>query len=448
MGPRLEDLMRHKQVIVPGFGLATIRPSTAGDLLEAEKDSRDLSPPQAADRFARSILRRVLVSPTLSRSAARFGRNRRAFACGFLPMRRAFTCRYPVQNQLRTYLDTEDLAGLSTEILDVFVPFLAESLDIGSDYESTDDSTPATQRLYDAYGLFRARMLAPLREALAAHPALMLPPLALPTSLTNLGRGVLAGMERIREGFVAIAPVLMEALRVASEAGETWLTQSYADALHHYHWWYVPSMPRSLVMEVHRRYTVKRGQGVHALICKHYRADDHAPLKALVEDWYNLPYFRTRKHIFDAALRAHMRGEYELSIPALLPHIEGIGSDFLAELAAREDKVYWDLLLDLLKDGVSSRDLALVESLENARSNVFFAKFTASQEYKGRVVNRHAVLHGILVDYATEANSLRSFLMLESQHHFLRVLLSRHPIPTLRAMYQRSLAATPKKKRK
>ncbi len=41
---------------------------------------------------------------TLSRSAARFGRNRRAFACGFLPMRRAFTCRYPVQNQLRTYL--------------------------------------------------------------------------------------------------------------------------------------------------------------------------------------------------------------------------------------------------------------------------------------------------------------------------------------------------------
>ncbi len=40
----------------------------------------------------------------LSRSAARFGRNRRAFACGFLPMRRAFTCRYPVQNQLRTYL--------------------------------------------------------------------------------------------------------------------------------------------------------------------------------------------------------------------------------------------------------------------------------------------------------------------------------------------------------
>ncbi len=43
-------------------------------------------------------------SQHLSRSAARFGRNRRAFACGFLPMRRAFTCRYPVQNQLRTYL--------------------------------------------------------------------------------------------------------------------------------------------------------------------------------------------------------------------------------------------------------------------------------------------------------------------------------------------------------
>ncbi len=47
----------------------------------------------------------------LSRSAARFRRNRRAFACGFLPMQRDFTCRYPVQNQLRTYLAAGLLTG-------------------------------------------------------------------------------------------------------------------------------------------------------------------------------------------------------------------------------------------------------------------------------------------------------------------------------------------------
>ncbi len=55
---------------------------------------------------------------SLSRSAARFGRNRRAFACGFLPMRRAFTCRYPVQNQLRTYLEGKQTPAMAAGVAD------------------------------------------------------------------------------------------------------------------------------------------------------------------------------------------------------------------------------------------------------------------------------------------------------------------------------------------
>jgi hypothetical protein len=130
--------------------------------------------------------------------------------------------------------------------------------------------------------------------------------------------------------------------------------------------------------------------------------------------------------IFSAAIGAHRRGDYELSVPALLPHIEGIGHEFVDALDSvfgYNGRVLAELLGYAQEPGAPT---AQAESYADALYAVFFASYDPRQPYEGTLVNRHAIFHGRLVDSGTEANSLRSFLALDGLHHFLSPFLTPH----------------------
>jgi hypothetical protein len=51
-----------------------------------------------------------------------------------------------------------------------------------------------------------------------------------------------------------------------------------------------------------------------------------------------------------------------------------------------------------------------------------FAKFDLNNGVSPSSINRHAILHGEIFDYATEANSLKVFLLLDTISQFIQAV--------------------------
>jgi len=123
--------------------------------------------------------------------------------------------------------------------------------------------------------------------------------------------------------------------------------------------------------------------------------------------------FPKRSHIIHSAYNAHKRGEYVLSIPVLLAQADGICHDiFSVNLYSRE------------RDGKNPKTKEKVTKLtpKSKSDRAALAPYThllpihksAHKYRRNRILNRNGILHGILLDYGTEVNSLQSILLLES----------------------------------
>jgi len=126
------------------------------------------------------------------------------------------------------------------------------------------------------------------------------------------------------------------------------------------------------------------------------------------------------------AFRAHRDGLYTLSVPVMLMQADGICSDLLgAPLFAKEkgaprSKKALEQKLSAIK--VAGRRHRVSSSpeltLEPLRTPSSIGQSTDQRDARRRrdatygPLNRHAVLHGLDVAYATEANSLRAVLIL------------------------------------
>jgi len=117
-------------------------------------------------------------------------------------------------------------------------------------------------------------------------------------------------------------------------------------------------------------------------------------------------HFPHRKAILVEAYEAHKDGKYALSVPVFLAQADGIvydrlgkylfmGTEKLAKFAASfELGIIADAMLDAIRSGSSIWQSFAPEHVPSA-------------------LNRHAVLHGRDVTYATEANSLRCIMLLD-----------------------------------
>jgi hypothetical protein len=147
-------------------------------------------------------------------------------------------------------------------------------------------------------------------------------------------------------------------------------------------------------------------------IANYFAKDDWALVTAMSEEWFDIPYFKAREPIVRDAIAAHRSGKFTLSVPTLLPLAEGLAAEIVGPIPnvnvvkqvardwkTQEQELWTQLYVDVVIDVMYG--------------NVDFAN-------KPPYLNRHFILHGRAADYATDLNSLRVILLVDSVAHLWR----------------------------
>lgn len=176
------------------------------------------------------------------------------------------------------------------------------------------------------------------------------------------------------------------------------------------------------VTELRESLELHKTQGETAMndaILAYFSEDNFALLETMSTSWNSVPYLRDRQKIIRDALFAHRNGLYTLSIPTLLPFVDGLSAEIIG----------------------SPTKNAVVRFAEDRRANdpeiwvQGFCDFMAQVLYKGYqfgkdsapYLNRHAIVHGRVFDYPSALNSTRVFLLLDALADFWHE--SQTPLP-------------------
>lgn len=175
--------------------------------------------------------------------------------------------------------------------------------------------------------------------------------------------------------------------------------------------------PIGIVRKVDALLATDDGDGVESLMQDYVRRRLGHILRAAEE---RCP---SRAAILESAMKAHEESKFELSVPVLLAQADGIAGEILGgHLFRRHNKTTVasrqldDKLIELgitLDHGLVTVALAPVYDAASIGIHTEERDKRRTQDPLYGPLNRHGVLHGLDLDYGTEANSLRAFLLLE-----------------------------------
>jgi Metal binding domain of Ada len=131
-------------------------------------------------------------------------------------------------------------------------------------------------------------------------------------------------------------------------------------------------------------------------------------LRQKVAKWKELHWVQKRIGIVEKAVEAHIRGDFELSVPTMLAQIEGVvasGFAYVGFMRVADLKKLHDKLL-----GQSGR--ATDAGFKQYIDAVLLVPFEHGHAL-GSQLSRHAILHGADTEYGTPQNSLRTILLFD-----------------------------------
>jgi len=162
---------------------------------------------------------------------------------------------------------------------------------------------------------------------------------------------------------------------------------------------------------------------IDTYLCAFFNENDRARLRAKIETWFEVPYLSERRQIILDSLDAHRGGKWTLSIPGLLPLVDGIVRSFRNQRLRRSKNPSRAMHLDTFAEYYRKKQPRLFgASFASFVRKHMFAKFDFNNEGPPSSINRHGNLHGEICDYATEANSLRVFLLLDTIAQFINAV--------------------------
>ena len=160
---------------------------------------------------------------------------------------------------------------------------------------------------------------------------------------------------------------------------------------------------------------------------KYFEEDQWNVLREIVGSWETHPYFKNRMPILRDALEAHIEGKYTLTVPTLLTQVEGVASSILKKTAGHTVDIMKNVvknidygeflqaaLKDILIDFITSLAGYATIKPEYFTPEKFSELLKAKGQLESQVMNRHAILHGVQINYASKENSLRAFLLLDA----------------------------------
>jgi hypothetical protein len=210
-----------------------------------------------------------------------------------------------------------------------------------------------------------------------------------------------------RRIFESIAPVT--SLAAQGFSGE-WEAASkrereYRQALWELGWWFPPSISMSTFWQIGKMAHEGDRHGVRRAMNELSHSDEF--LRHAKREWFELPVFHERARFLRDGFEDHRKGRYRVSIPMLLPHLEGIAVAAFAPASTvtSPTKTLEAAVLDT--DAVMGD--ALVEAVTVLWSKTDFAQLRAT----ARGLNRHGILHGRSTGYGTAANSTKLLFALD-----------------------------------
>ncbi|MFH1801021.1 MAG: hypothetical protein ABH891_09305 [Candidatus Omnitrophota bacterium] len=132
-------------------------------------------------------------------------------------------------------------------------------------------------------------------------------------------------------------------------------------------------------------------------------------------------YYPSREKIVKDAINAHNNGAYALSVPVFLAQADGISHEVLhgSIYSGQKEKKITSVIKNKIEamkikenSIMATWFILLVNGTSIGVSTKERDRLKAKLELYGPL-NRHGVMHGLDLDYATEANSLRSMMVLE-----------------------------------
>jgi hypothetical protein len=135
-------------------------------------------------------------------------------------------------------------------------------------------------------------------------------------------------------------------------------------------------------------------------------------------------HFPLRKKIIKAAFEAHRKRNYELSIPAMLTQADGICNDLVGTHLFRKRK---GSPATLQFANQFATDVLLSSLLEPLRREGQIRVDTRRLKTTSGVLNRHGILHGLIVDYASEENSFKVISLLSYLSDIVRDAVQAKP---------------------
>lgn len=184
-------------------------------------------------------------------------------------------------------------------------------------------------------------------------------------------------------------------------------------------WFICPSLgpvPYHYIAKAVTRYNSGRKDSITNLMKSLYGDNDWKYLEETIKKWPTHKFFtKQRMKIIRDAFEAHKERKYTLSIPALLPIIEGICGDFCqsqrAVVSSSATTRKAQILLAKIKDNGEEYLSELV--LEFIEKQLYVPTSILKTSKNKKFLNRHGILHGSYSGYADCARSLRCFLMLD-----------------------------------
>ena len=242
--------------------------------------------------------------------------------------------------------------------------------------------------------------------------------------IAELVRGVdvfqkilIADFSAIRLSFEKIIPsgIFSELIKYVQE------NEDAAEAFERAGWPIAPSMSKELITRVVELHKQGKTRYANAVILGYYHRENKRNLKSMVDGWRIHPLFMKRMQIIDAVLKAHCDGNYTVSIPTLLPQVEGVLNDFVISngLKVKLGKIA-DVYAAVIGDPQDHdfSNWAIVQTLLSLLQSNLYAYTSFEDELakptKKRKINRHTILHGISTDYNKPSDSLKLFVTLDA----------------------------------
>lgn len=226
-------------------------------------------------------------------------------------------------------------------------------------------------------------------------------------------------VKQLQDGFANLAPVIDAALKGYKARLETYPNLSQHCELLAKHGWFLSLF---FGLSEFDEIASVAGQDIELLeqkLAQAYRSSIEEHTTSILRE------YPEREFAIRPAVAAHMRGEYALSVPMFFSQADGIcaatvgkhifsgrpgGAGHISSLAMEEisrlnleSEEHGDKLFSLL-------EIALWNPLAEPQPIAYNEMRREEAEYSG--LNRHCVLHGESLDYATEINSLKAFSLL------------------------------------